>query len=54
MDDTRKHQALPVPAPPEIVELDEHLDMTFDPLRIAVEIIRMPNSDCYCPPGYPR
>jgi hypothetical protein len=49
MGNIRTHQALPVPAPPEIVELDEHLDMAFDPLRIVVEIIPT-NCDCWCPP----
>ena len=36
MGDTKK-QALPVAETPEIVELDEHLDMASDPLWIVTE-----------------
>jgi hypothetical protein len=51
MGDTKK-QALPVAETPEIVELDEHLDMASDPLWIVTGIIRSPthNVNCWCPP----
>ena len=51
MGDTKK-QALPVAETPEIVELDEHLDMASDPLGIVTGIIRSPthNVNCWCPP----
>jgi hypothetical protein len=45
MEDTRNNQLLPVPEIPEIIELDERLDMAFDPLGIIVEIVPT-NGNC--------
>jgi hypothetical protein len=46
MEETRKLQQLSVDETLEIVELDERLDMAFDPLAILVDNIRPTNADC--------
>ena len=45
MDNSKKNQELAVPEIPEIVELDERLDMAFDPLGMVVEIVPT-NGNC--------
>jgi hypothetical protein len=40
-------QQLPVDETLEIVELDERLDMAFDPLAILVDNIREVNINCH-------
>jgi hypothetical protein len=48
MENTRKDQDVPVFETPEIVELDERLDMAFDPLGMLVEFRpkEPPNTNC--------
>jgi hypothetical protein len=46
MEETRKLQQLPVEETLEIVELDERLDMAFDPLAVLVDNLIPTNDNC--------
>jgi hypothetical protein len=45
MDDMRKDQVLPVSETLEIVELDDRLDMAFDPI-VALSVKPADNGNC--------
>lgn len=46
MEDTRKSQELPVSEDLEIVELDDRLDMAFDPMSLLLRTTTRPNTNC--------